>query len=58
MMKSTLVQGSGSLSKRDVKQQEDSQQLFFIKIQENKTNFKKKTELKQQYVDSTKRNQS
>jgi hypothetical protein len=58
MMKSTLVQGSGSLSKTDVKQQEDSQQLFFIKIQENKTNFKKKTELKQQYVDSTKRNQS
>jgi hypothetical protein len=42
MMKSTLAQGSGSLSKTDVKQQEDSQQLFFIKIQENKTNFKKK----------------
>jgi len=32
---------------------------FFIKkIQENKTNFKKQIELKQQYVDSIKTNQS
>jgi hypothetical protein len=41
-MKSALVQGSGSLSKTDVKQQADSQQISYKKIQENKTNYKKK----------------
>jgi len=41
MMKSALVQGSGSLSKTDVKQQADSQQIFYKKIQENKTNYQK-----------------
>jgi hypothetical protein len=35
------VQGSGSLSKTDVKQQEDRQKKNLIKIQENKTNYKK-----------------
>jgi hypothetical protein len=34
------VQGSGSLSKTDVKQQADSQQFFHKKIEENKINYK------------------
>jgi len=58
MMKSALVQGSGSLSKTDVKQQGDSQQKFYKKNSRKYNKLQKKTELKQQYVDSRKRNQS
>jgi hypothetical protein len=58
MMKSARVQGSGSLSKTDVKQQGDSQQFFYKKKLKKIQQTTKKTELKQQYVDSTKRNQS
>jgi len=57
MMKSALVQGSGSRSKTDVKQQADSQQIFYKRSLRKYNKLQKKTELKQQYVDSTKRNQ-
>jgi hypothetical protein len=58
MMKSALVQGSGSLSKTDVKQQADSQLISYKKSSRKLNKQQKKIELKQQYVDSTKRNQS
>jgi hypothetical protein len=56
MMKSALVR-SGSLSKTDVKQQADSQLISYKKSSRKLNKQQKNIELKQQYVDSTKRNQ-